>query len=61
MNDNNEKDREGQSDESLPLQSESGIGKIPSSKRNVIVAAVGIVAIAAIAVLAWFLDRKSVV
>ena len=55
MNDNNEKDREGQSDESLPTQSESGIGKIPSSKRNVIVAAVGIVAIAAIAVLAWFL------
>lgn len=55
MNDNNEKDLEGQRDESLPTQSESGIGKPPRSKRNVIVASVGIVAIAAIAVLAWIL------
>jgi len=53
MNDNNEKDHEGQSDKSLPTQSESAIGKTPRSKRNVIVASVGIVAIAAIAVLAW--------
>jgi RND family efflux transporter MFP subunit len=55
MNDNKEKDREGQSDESLPTQSESGVGQAPRSKRNVIVAAVGIVAIAAVAILAWFL------
>ena len=55
MNDNNEKDREGQSDESLPTQSESGSGKTPRSNRTVIVALVGIVAIAAIAVLAWLL------
>jgi cobalt-zinc-cadmium efflux system membrane fusion protein len=55
MNDNNEKDREGQSDKSLPTQSESGIGQAPRSKRNVIVASVGIVAIAAVAILAWFL------
>lgn len=52
MSDNNEKDREGQSDKSLPTQSESAIGKTPRSKRNVIVASVGI---AAIAVLAWLL------
>jgi cobalt-zinc-cadmium efflux system membrane fusion protein len=55
MNDNNEKDREGQSDKSLPTQNESGIGQAPRSKRNVIVASVGIVAIAAVAILAWFL------
>lgn len=60
MNDNNEKDRQGQSDESLVTQSESGIGQAPRSKRNVIVAAVGIVAIAAVAILAWFLwSRQS--
>lgn len=55
MNDNNEKDREDQSDKSLLTQSESGIGQAPRSKRNVIVAAVGIVAIAAVAILAWSL------
>jgi RND family efflux transporter MFP subunit len=53
MNDNNEKDGEGQSDESLPTHSESR--QAPRSKRNVVVAAVGIVAIAAVAILAWFL------
>ena len=58
MNDNNEKDREGQSDESLPTQSESGSGQAPRSKRNVIVASVGMVAIAAAAILAWFLWPK---
>src|SRR5687767_9862379 len=58
MNDNNEKDREGQSDESLPAQSESGIGQAPRSKRNVIVALVGMVAMAAVAILAWFLWPK---
>jgi len=55
MNDNNEKDHEGQSDKSLPTQSESAIGKTPRSKRNVIVASVGIVAIAAVAITAWLL------
>jgi RND family efflux transporter MFP subunit len=55
MNDNNEKDREGQSDESLPTQNESGIGPLRRSKRNVIVASVGIVAIAVVALAAWLL------
>jgi cobalt-zinc-cadmium efflux system membrane fusion protein len=55
MNDNNEKDREGPDDESLPTQNESGIGQAPRSKRNVVVASVGIVAIAAVAIVAWLL------
>lgn len=53
MNDNNEKDRERESDESLPTQRESE--QAPRSKRNVVVASLGIVAIAAVAILAWLL------
>ncbi len=53
MKHNNE--RESHGDESSPTKSESGIGKIPRGKRHVIVASVGIVAVAAVAILAWFL------
>ena len=58
MNDHNEMDREGQSDESLLTQNESRIGQSTRSKRVVIVALVGIVAIATVAILAWFLWPK---